>query len=356
MHKIDRRVFLGQSILASLAGAVNSWSSPAGAQARPGRAGRPFTSASQGGQYQKGFEAAFVTPVLQKHGLELRSDSFDYAKLQIQVQSGRVEWDFADVGEWFGYWGMTRNLFEPIDYKVVDRSLIPAGGALSHVVQNAVLGRVMAYNTKVYSTRYPRTWEEFWDVKAFPGKRGFWSSPHSGILEAALMADGVPPGKLFPLDLDRAFKSLDRIKAHVIPAKSGSALFQLFVDEQIDLSLALEGRLSDAIDAGAPWTQQWQWSMYQKEWIVIPKGSPYRDVAMEVIAHAVTPAAQAKYTELTGYGPSSPAAFKLLGRKYLDRFVYSPARDLQKVVQQDGAWYAANVDQVNQRWQQWLAA
>ena len=220
-----------------------------------------------------------------------------------------------------------------------------------------MLGRPIAYSTKAYSAaKHPRTWAEFWDVKAFPGKRGFWSSPHSGLLEAALMADDVPARKLYPLDLDRAFKSLDRIKPHLIPAKSGQALFQLFVDQQVDLALALEGRLNDAIDAGAPWAAEWDWSLIQREFLVVPKGTPYKYVSFDIIRYALGRNAQAKYTELTGYGPANRGAFELLDRKYLERFAYSPTHDPDKLVDQDGRWYAANIDLVNQRWQQWLAA
>ena len=358
MNDIDRRTFVRQSAIAASLATLPGWVSAAEAQSRAIRSmGRPYTVASWGGQYQKGFETAFVTPVLQKYQIDLRSDTIDYAKLQIQVQSAKVEWDIADVQEWFGYAGATKGLLEPIDYAIVDKSQLPRGGAQSHAVQNAVLGRPLAYNSKLYSAaKHPRTWQEFWDAKAFPGKRGFWSSPHSGMLEAALMADGVPAGKLFPLDLDRAFKSLDRIKPHLIPAKSGQALFQLFVDQQVDLALALEGRLNDAIDAGAPWAAEWQWAFIQREFLVVPKGTPYKDLTMEIINHAIGRAAQAKYTELTGYGPSNRGAFEALDRKYLERFAYSPAHDVEKLVEQDGTWYAANIDRVNQRWQQWLAA
>src|SRR3989442_1490871 len=31
----------------------------------------------------------------------------------------------------------------------------------------------------------------------------------------ALVADGVPPDKVFPMDVDRAFRKLDQIKPHV---------------------------------------------------------------------------------------------------------------------------------------------
>ena len=37
----------------------------------------------------------------------------------------------------------------------------------------------------------------------------------SRTIPAALVADGVPKDKLYPLDLDRAFKKLDEIKPHI---------------------------------------------------------------------------------------------------------------------------------------------
>ena len=52
---------------------------------------------------------------------------------------------------------------------------------------------------------------DYWDAKKFPGPRGMYNAP-TYILEFALIADGVPKDKLYPLDVPRAFKSLDRIK------------------------------------------------------------------------------------------------------------------------------------------------
>jgi len=36
-----------------------------------------------------------------------------------------------------------------------------------------------------------------------------------GSLEPALMADGVPRNKLYPLDVDRALKKLSELKPHI---------------------------------------------------------------------------------------------------------------------------------------------
>ena len=51
----------------------------------------------------------------------------------------------------------------------------------------------------------------FWDAKSFPGQRSVRKHPIYA-LEMALIADGVPMDKLYPLDVDRAFKKLEQLK------------------------------------------------------------------------------------------------------------------------------------------------
>jgi putative spermidine/putrescine transport system substrate-binding protein len=51
-------------------------------------------------------------------------------------------------------------------------------------------------------------------VKGFPGTRALRNDPQT-VLEAALLADGVPRDKLYPLDVDRAFKKLEQIKPDI---------------------------------------------------------------------------------------------------------------------------------------------
>ncbi len=70
------------------------------------------------------------------------------------------------------------------------------------------------YDPRAFKDRKPTHWRDFWDVTNFPGPR---SLPNTGspwaTLIFALIADGVPADKIFPLDLDRAFAKLDKIKA-----------------------------------------------------------------------------------------------------------------------------------------------
>src|SRR6516165_2101981 len=56
-------------------------------------------------------------------------------------------------------------------------------------------------------------------------------APRSMIF--ALLADGVPRDKLYPLDIDRAFKKLDRIKPHIkVWWREGNQSQQLIRDSE----------------------------------------------------------------------------------------------------------------------------
>ena len=73
-------------------------------------------------------------------------------------------------------------------------------------------------------------------MKAFPGPRSLENSP-KGNLEFALLADGVAPDKLYPLDVDRAFKKLDQIKHHIpVWWTNGAQHVQLLIDGEVSMS------------------------------------------------------------------------------------------------------------------------
>ncbi len=55
----------------------------------------------------------------------------------------------------------------------------------------------------------------------------------SPMMEIALLADGVAPDKLYPIDADRAFKKLDTIKKQSIFWTTNSQSQQLLVDGEV---------------------------------------------------------------------------------------------------------------------------
>ena len=101
------------------------------------------------------------------------------------------------------------------------------------IMPKGVYTTVLGYRKDAFpGGKGPQNWVDFWDAKKFPGPRTLRDSPVDN-LEFALMADGVAPDKLYPLDIDRAFKKLDAIKPHIsVWWKTGAQSAQLLVDKE----------------------------------------------------------------------------------------------------------------------------
>src|SRR5690625_1530846 len=72
---------------------------------------------------------------------------------------------------------------------------------------------LIACNSEIVD-KCPTNPEEFWDVENFPGTRAIRNRPFE-VFAFALLADGVSPDELYPLDLDRAVAKLEEIKPHI---------------------------------------------------------------------------------------------------------------------------------------------
>ena len=90
--------------------------------------------------------------------------------------------------------------------------------ANGHGVASNIQGTNLCYRRDKFPTGGPKSWVDFWDVKRFPGARGLCINDSPRTLIFALLADDVPADRLYPLDVDRAFKKLDQIKP---PSRSG---------------------------------------------------------------------------------------------------------------------------------------
>lgn len=172
---------------------------------------------------------------------------------------------------------------------------------------NDVVATVLGYRTDRVKTP-PKSWADFLDVAKFPGRRAMRRSPVDSI-EQALLADGVAPDKLFPLDFDRAFKKLDSVKKDIaVWWTSGAQSTQLLQSGEVDFCPSWNGRIQAAIKAGAPVAIMWDNALWQTEGWVILKGGPNVDLCREFIKFALAPERQAKFATATGYGPTIAAA------------------------------------------------
>src|SRR5690606_30131831 len=143
-------------------------------------------------------------------------------------------------------------LLDPIEITQADTQGMLPEAVTPYWLGTDMYATLFAYRTDRFKGDTPQSWADFWDVKRFPGRRSLSKSPID-TLEQALLADGVPLDKLYPLDLDRAFKSLDRIKPHVAVWWTGGAQSaQIIQSGEVDMVAIWNGRAQAVLDGGAP--------------------------------------------------------------------------------------------------------
>src|SRR5882672_5286981 len=169
-----------------------------------------------GGTYQDGQTKALFEPFEKETGIKvIQTTGVDIAKLRAQVQSKNVEWDLISIPDRLRYAAVKDGLLTPLNYKTINAKDVMPTLVTEFAVGCVTIPMLLTYSTKAYpADRAPKTWMDFWDPKKYPGPRGLYNAP-TYILEFALIADGAPKDRLYPLDVPRALKSLDKIKGDV---------------------------------------------------------------------------------------------------------------------------------------------
>jgi putative spermidine/putrescine transport system substrate-binding protein len=246
-----------------------------------------------------------------------------------------------------------QGLLEPIGLKASDYPELMPEAITPNWLGVDVYSTVLAYRADKFKDGGPKSWADFWDVKKFPGRRCLRRSPLD-TLEQALLADGVPLDKLYPLDVDRAFKSLDRIKPHVnIWWTSGAQAMQAIQSGDVDMISTWNGRAQAAKDAGAPVTIVWNQGLYSIEGWGIPKGTPRADAAKQFVRFCADAKRQALLTRTLAYGPTNKKAFETISKERATLLPTAPdnLRDMRLPSPQ---WWEANRQKVTERFNSWI--
>ena len=272
-------------------------------------AGTTLTFVSFGGAYQEAQRKGWLEPYAALTGVTFQeSEDSANATIKAQVEAGQVTWDIVDVGNDFGL-DANAALLEPLDYTKIHKDEILPGFAGTYRVADITYGVVLAYNTEKTGGQVPQGWADFFDTTKFPGKRGMWDYSTGGIFEFALLADGVAPADLYPLDLARATKKLDTIKNDLVYWSSGAESQDLIGKGEVTMTMAWNGRAYSAkhID-NKPVEIQWNQQIVTADYLVVPKGTPNKDLAMDFIAWATCKENNAAPSDYIPYGPTNKLA------------------------------------------------
>ena len=159
--------------------------------------------------------------------------------------------------------------------------------------------------------------------------------------------------KIYPLDVDRAFKKLEEIKPHLaLWWSSGAQSVQLLTDGEIDMQAIWNGRAQAAIDGGAAADYTYNQGIYDVECFMVPKGAKNKANAMKIINIMLDPKNQATAASLIDYGPVNPKAYDtgIIPADRLKRLPSAPD-NLKQQALLDAAWYATDdADKAFARW------
>ena len=348
---INRRQLLRMSASIAAAAGVGGSTLPAFAQGR--YAGQKVVFASWGGIYQEASKKGYCDPFAEKTGAVVIQDGpVNYAKLRTMIEGGAPTWDVVDVTIDFLYNAAKDGLFEKIDTSIVDTSNFPPQFVNEYGIADIVWSYNIAFNSETFANgNHPKSWAEFFDTAKFPGRRALRDRVNP-MLEIALLADGVPMDKLYPLDVERALKKLEPFKASSVWWTTNSQSQQLMIDGECSLGILNNGRIYDAAQKGAKIGIEWNQNLQSVDYLVVPKGSKAKDAAMALIAQMMQPESQATVANIMPLAPTNPAAFKLIKPEVAPWLSTEPG-NLAKGFPVNAEYWRDNYKKLADRWAEW---
>jgi len=313
--------------------------------------------ATFGGTMQETQAKAYFEPFEKLSGITVRAfPGSSPAKIKAMVETGSVDWDMAQLSR-----GSILNLqkhgdyFERIDYGLVDDGVGPEY-RFEYGLEMLVWSQVMAYRTDAFKGAPPRGWADFWDAEKFPGDRAMVGTGAGGWpeLEFALMASGVPPDRLYPLDIDKAFASYDKIKKSVVKWwDTGAVPIQLLTDREVALTTVWNGRMAALQAAGVPAAISWSQGLLKRDAWGIPKGAKNQANAMKFAAYSTMAIPQARVALGIPYGTVNAKSDEFIPPDRMEVLPSAPAIKAQ-LVRYDYDWWIDNADAVIARFNKWL--
>lgn len=330
--------FAGLSLL-TIAMATASQAEPA----------KKFVFGQPGGASTEATTELFIKPFTERTGIQvdlLIPSSFGRMRALVEAGNGQASlWDMTST---MLEQSMALDLIEEIDWDTV----APPANIWPEMKRSHGFGQTYFSTGLAWKegTTPIKSWKDFWDVDAYPGARCLPDFPQ-GVLPFALLADGVPKDKLYPLDLDRAFASLDRIAPHVaVWWTTGSQPPQLLSDGEVAYCSAWNGRIMPVEGLHFDYNE----GMLDIAFYGVPKGAPpaEKEAAMLFLHDWTDPQKQAGYAQRVFYTGNNPDLEQYLDADLKDKLPTSSANK-DKQFLNNAKWWFDNADLVERRWQEW---
>ena len=330
---------------------------------------------SWGGVYQTSQQKAY-SDTWDKGTVNFLKYSGGLKEIRSQVETGNITWDIVDVLPHDARVGCDEDLFVKLD-----RSMFkPAADGTSMdddlmvespndcVVPQIFWSYVSFYKAGTFKGMQPSTISDFFDLQAFPGKRGIRNRPNA-IIEMALVADGVAIKDVYKVlsteaGIDRAFAKLDDIRDEVVLWDHGEEPQQLVKSGEVAMSIAFNGRVGPAVlSDNEDFITVWDAQVLEESWVVLMNGAPNAEEAKKFLVHLSAPRQQAEQARYINYGPMRSSAFDIIragepwfhnGKNIMEHMPNRP-EVMSRTIIANPEWWADYGDSISEKYLAWIA-
>ncbi|CUI01504.1 extracellular solute-binding protein [Leisingera aquaemixtae] len=337
-----------------------------------------LTLVSWGGAYQASQHKAYVEPYLaQNPDVKIiwdESSAEAVAKIRAMNEAGNVTWDLVDAVASDSMRLCDEGLAEEIDHDEV-LAAAPDGTPASEdfgdlIVSDCFVPQIVYSTTFGYRTDLidqPDSVCAIFDTEKYPGKRSLQKRPIDNM-EWALYCDGVAKDEIYDVlgtdeGVDQALAKLDTIKDQVVWWTAGAETPQLLADGEVVMGSTFNGRLFSAIaEQNQPIGMLWDMQSFDLDGWVIPAGLPADRKArvMDFLKFATDTQRLADQAAYISYGPARASSAPLVGKhaelgiEMAPHMPTDPA-NAGNVHTYDYEWWADNRDDLDAKFQAWLA-
>lgn len=311
-HSTVRRLLLGAAAAVAATGLLAGCS---GAADSDGGSGGELILATYQGVISEAMQEAFYDGFSEESGIKVTQVPADYGRYISTLEEGSPDWNSLEADSWDLLNWADEGWIAPLDEDIPRGDLYP-GDVGDYSIGGYGQSFVIVYRASAFDSE-PQDWADFWDVEKFPGKRG-WPSFYVFTAEAALMADGVAPDALYPLDLDRAFAKLDELRPDMSIYESYAAGAQAFQAGSVDIAMLPIGRAAVFAKEDPDVKIQWNQNIFSMAGQTITAEAPNAEAMQDLARYMSDPERQAKFAELSGFSPVSTEAFQYVSEEALE--------------------------------------
>lgn len=315
---------------------------------------RTLVYMNSGGVLLEAERAAFIEPFEKATGIKVVTVSpVDMAKIQTMVRVGQTN---VDVVQWnpeqvvVNCGKSLENIRADIDVSVFQPQYVVSECG----VPAATFIHTFFYKKSAFPQNPPKSWADFFDTTKFPGKRAVWNSGLGTNYEQALLADGIAPKDLYPLDFDKALAKWGSIRGDLQFWSTPAQLVQLMQEGSVPLISGWGPAATQAIIKGAEYQAFMGSPIYLFNQYMVPKGAPNKAEAIEFIKFVTSAESQTRLVSSYPEGPTrigiEPKEFAnpILEANYVGKGLDSPG-----TATINPSWRLEHQDEMAKKWTDW---